>query len=165
MKLLKFQICRANSSTVILIVATLLSFSCQRTPLPERSITPGDQYLLSPPELAQFQERAKSGDLQAVQKLILHYELAAPNRGEAMHWQRVAVDMGDLGAMLNLATYLQMQGGEQPCREALELLQRAKKSALADEELKRRVDKKQNLLMYGIQGKGECVGWLQNRPN
>ncbi|HOC10862.1 MAG TPA: hypothetical protein PKH84_04625 [Thermomonas sp.] len=142
---------------LMLAIMLLLGCSGQGNRATEQSATPGDQYLLSPADLVVLQDKADKGDLQAVKKLILYYELAAPDMGKAMHWQRVAANRGDVGAMLNLSTYLAMHGREETCFEAVEWIDRAKSSA-TDAKLVMRADRKLSQLRHD----GPCVKWLKN---
>ena len=132
---------------------------CQEKGPATESATPGAQHLIPPRELAAVTDRAAKGEMQAIRKLISHYELAAPDLKQATRWQRAAADQGDVGAMLNLATYLGMQGSKESCAEAVALLHRAKVGS-SDPELLRRANRKLETLRSGARGEGPCVKWL-----
>lgn len=145
---------RAVVQVMIVALSAACSNECERQ---HRAATPGEQHLLDHPTLEKLQAKAEGGDMVAVKRLILHYELAAPDLRKAMHWQRVTANHGDAGAMLNLSTYLAMRGKQESCSEAVEWIERARLSS-TNAGIVARAERK----LSQIQNDGPCAKWLQS---
>ncbi|MGY1459114.1 MULTISPECIES: hypothetical protein [unclassified Luteimonas] len=127
---------------------------------PDQVATPGDAQLLSVGQITEAEKRAATGDIEAVRDLVAHYVLGEPDRGKAMHWQRVAVGMGDQVMMLNLATYLSLTGAEEDCREADSLVERVSIRNPSN-ELGDAARRRLQTLRHGFEGAGTCTRWFQ----